>query len=321
MKKIKWTKLKITGLVLLAILLGVVIRISTIYNGSGPLKLSFGEKATVFFWSDVLMPMISFVGGESFPDGRVKEVSYGEHEDEKIDIITSTKPSDKKIAIVHIHGGAWLAGSKGGFYSKPLLKFSDAGYPVFSINYPLAPNQQHPYLLRSLLKALAWIKTNYPEYEIHLIGDSAGGNLAMMLGIYISNPELLKLLDTVDISTLPKIKTVVDIFGVNDRTSWIEDGFPSAKLFAKVYVENTSTPNIPLFPMDFDSIPVLPPTFVVGAGKDQLLRSSKIWADKLQSQSKNVQFKIYENSEHGFFSFGEGCDELSADMIEFFSKN
>lgn len=313
--------LRIIASVLSIVVAFIVIRIATLYNGSGPLSFTFGEKATILLWSNVLMPSISAIGGKSFPDDRVKEVRYGEHKDEKIDIISSSKPSDKKIAIVHIHGGAWLAGSKGGFYSKPLLKFSDAGYPVFSINYPLAPNQQHPHLLRSLLKALAWIKTNYPDYDIHLIGDSAGGNLAMMLGIYISNPELLKLLDTINLATLPKIKTVVDLFGVNDRTSWIEDGFPSAALFSKVYFENTTTPNIPFVPMDFDSIDVVPPTFVVGAGKDQLLRSSKIWAEKLKSQSKEVQFKIYENSEHGFFSFGEGCDELSSDMLEFFNKN
>lgn len=68
-------------------------------------------------------------------------------------------------------GGAFVTGSKGDFYSKPLMKFSDAGYPIFSLNYPLAPEQQHPYLLRSLLKALVWIKKNYNQYEkIHLIG-------------------------------------------------------------------------------------------------------------------------------------------------------
>ncbi|TAH26887.1 MAG: alpha/beta hydrolase [Cytophagales bacterium] len=314
-------KLTITLSIIAVIAITLIIKISTIYNGKGPIQFSFGEKAGIFFWSNVLMPLVSVIGGESYPDGRVKEMSYGEHADEKLDIITSSQSISKKVAVVHIHGGAWLAGTKGSFYSKPLLKFSDAGYLVFSINYPLAPNAQHPNLLRSLLKALAWIKTNYPQYEIHLIGDSAGGNLAMMLGIYISNPELLKMLDsTTDVNTLPKIKTVVDLFGVNDRTSWIEDGFPSAKLFSKVYFDNTTTPEIPLVPMDFDTIPVLPPTFIVGAGKDELLRSSKIWAEQVTKQSKEVQFKIYEGAAHGFFSFGDGCEELSSDMLLFFEK-
>ena len=82
-----------------------------------------------------------------------------------------------------------------------------------------------------------------------------------------------------------------------------------------------TTPNIPIVPMDFDSIPVLPPTFVVGAGKDELLRSSRIWAERISKQSQDVELKVYDEAEHGFFSFGEGCDELSKDMLSFFSKH
>lgn len=284
-------------------------------------KITFTDKAGVFFWRNMMMPLIAAIGGKKYPTGKVKEFSYGSLKDEKLDFITPSASSKKRLAIVHIHGGAWVAGSKGGFYSKPLMKFSEAGYPVFSLNYPLAPEQQHPYLLRSLLNALVWIKKNYPEYEtIHLIGDSAGGNLAMMLGIYLSNPELLKLLDSVDSNSLPKVKSIVDIFGVNDKVSWVEDGFPSAKLFNKVYVENTTTPNIPVVPMDFGRIENLPPLFIVGAGKDKLLRSSTIWNEHISKQHKDVQYKIYEGADHGFFSFGKGWEELNVDMLAFFDR-
>jgi acetyl esterase/lipase len=296
-----------------------IIRILTIYDNSDPLQFTFKEEATIFLWKDII-PAIVSVGGRAFPDGRVVEFSYGDQSEEKIDVIQPLANSKEKGAVVHIHGGAWLAGSKGSFYSRPLLKFSEAGYLIFSINYPLAPNQQHPHLLVSPLKALSWIKNKYPDYQIHLIGDSAGGNLAMMLGVYISNPEKLNLLGHFRSESFPKIQSIVNIYGVNDRVSWIEDGFPSAKLFSKVYFENTITPNIPVVPTDFDAIPNLPPTFIVGAGQDALLRSSKILAEKLKLQNKIMTFKIYENSAHGFFSFGEGCDELSRDMLQFFDK-
>jgi acetyl esterase/lipase len=249
---------------------------------SNPITLSLADRLGVFFWRYIAMPAVTAIGGKKFPAGKAAEFAYGYLPDEKLDYIAPSQSMEKRLAIVHIHGGAWVAGSKGMFYSKPLLAFSEAGYPVFSLNYPLAPKQQHPYLLRSLLKALVWIKQKYPEYDsIHLIGDSAGGNLAMMLGIFISNPSLLSKLDAIDPNTLPTIKTVVDLFGVNDRISWVEDGFPSAKLFTKVYIQNTTTPDIPMVPMDFETIETLPPTFIVGAGNDNLLRSSKIWAEHI----------------------------------------
>lgn len=285
------------------------------------MTITFKDKAGVFFWRNMVMPLIATIGGKKYPSGKVKEFAYGNLKDEKLDFITPNTNSKSRLAIVHIHGGAWIAGSKGDFYSKPLMKFSEAGYPIFSLNYPLAPEQQHPFLLRSLLKALVWIKKNYPQYDtIHLIGDSAGGNLAMMLGIYLSNPELLKVLDAVNMNELPKIKSVVDIFGVNDKISWVEDGFPSANLFNKVYADNTSTPEIPIFPMDFKRIENLPPLFIVGAGEDKLLRSSKIWAEHISKSHKDVQFKIYEGAAHGFFSFGKGCEELNDDMLAFFDR-
>jgi acetyl esterase len=290
-------------------------------NNTQPVELSFGETLGIFFWRNMVMPAIAAIGGKKFPAGKVQEFAYGNLKAEKLDFIAPGTSSTNRLAIVHIHGGAWIAGSKGGFYSKPLMKFSQAGYPVFSLNYPLAPEQQHPFLLRSLLKALVWIKKKYPQYEsIHLIGDSAGGNLAMMLGVYLSNPELLKALDTVSVLDMPRIRSIVDIFGVNDRISWLEDGFPSAKLFTKVYIQNTTTPQIPMVPMDFEAIETLPPTFIVGAGEDKLLRSSKIWAEHVSKQHKNVEFKIYEGAAHGFFSFGKGCEELSDDMLNFFSR-
>lgn len=287
-----------------------------------PVKISLGDHLGVFFWRNIAMPAIAAIGGKKYPSGKVTEFAYGDLPDEKLDYIAPTQSSEKRLAIVHIHGGAWVAGSKGKFYSKPLMTFSEAGYPVFSLNYPLAPKQQHPYLMRSLLKALSWIKQKHTEYDtIHLIGDSAGGNLAMMLGVFISNPSWLSKLDTIDVNILPKIKTVIDLFGVNDRTTWVEDGFPSAKLFLKVYLQNTTTPDIPIVPMDFDNIENLPPTFIVGAGNDKLLRSSKIWAEHISKKFKNVEFKIYEGAAHGFFSFGKGCEELSDDMLNFFNKH
>lgn len=290
-------------------------------QSSNPTIITLGDNLGVFFWRNIAMPAIAAIGGKKYPPGRVTEFAYGDLPEEKLDYILPSQSAEKRIAIVHIHGGAWIAGSKGNFYSKPLMKFSEAGYPIFSLNYPLAPKQQHPFLLRSLLQALVWIKKKYPEYDtVHLIGDSAGGNLAMMLGVFISNPALLSQLDAVDINTLPKIKTVVDIFGVNDRVSWVEDGFPSAKLFTKVYIQNTTTPQIPMVPTDFEHIEALPPTFIVGAGNDKLLRSSKIWAERIGKQFKNVEFKIYEGADHGFFSFGKGCEELSDDMLNFFNK-
>lgn len=315
----------LSGVALMLVVLGIFIHFNysaeSVQRGTTTVDINFADKRGVFFWRALLIPLIESFGGKSYPAGKVKEFAYGDLPLEKLDYIAPDASSKQQVAVVHIHGGGWIAGSKGSFYSAPLLKFSKAGYGVFSLNYPLAPEHQHPYILHSVLKGLAWIKKHYPQYkEIHLIGDSAGGNLAMMSGIYIANPDLLKKLSSMDSNAFPQIKTIVDIYGVNDRTSWVEDGFPSAALFLKAYLEHTKTPEIPAIPMDFEYIKNLPPTFVVGAGEDKLLRSSKIWAEHIRKQFSTTEFKIYKGASHGFFCFGKKCEEVSSDMLTFFKK-
>lgn len=291
-----------------------------------PNELTFGEKIRVALVRDGIIPLIEFIGGKSYPTGRVTEHSYGDLPNEKLDKLSTPTPSTDKTAIVHIHGGGWVGSGKGAFYSKPLLKFSDAGYPVFSINYPLAPKHPHPYILYSLLKSLSWIKKHYSEHQqIHLLGDSAGGTLAMMIGVFLSNPNLYPK-DAIEIGLLPTIKSIVNLYGVNDRFVLLEDGFPNGKVLLKAYAganahEKDFESVIPVTPMDIPHFDNLPPTFIVGAGKDKLLRSSTMYAEHLSTRFKNVDFKIYKDTMHGFFSFGKGSDELIDDILQFFNKN
>jgi acetyl esterase/lipase len=292
-----------------------------------PAQISFNEKVSVALWRHVMSPLFSVIGGGRYPAGRLSEQRYGSLPDETLDFLKPASNVPQKPAIVHIHGGGWISGSKGKFYAKPLLKLADAGFPVFSLNHPLAPEHPHPYILRSLLQALVWIKKEYPEHKsLHLIGDSAGGNLAMMLGLMLANPALLKRVDSIDPALLPAVKSIIPIYAPLDRTSWIEDGFPSAKTFLKSYagehaLNKNHIPRIPVTPMDIAGIETLPPTFIVGASKDKLLRSSQIYTEHLRQSFSHVEYKVYEGADHGFFSFGTKRDELGNDIANFLAKH
>lgn len=84
-------------------------------------------------------------------------------------------------------------------------------------------------MLRSLLAGLAWLAREHGVREIHLVGDSAGGNLATMLGLALANPELLARVDTIDPGTLPVVRSITSLYGVMDRVTFREDGFPKGR--------------------------------------------------------------------------------------------
>ncbi|MCW1970703.1 MAG: alpha/beta hydrolase [Anaerolineae bacterium] len=274
-----------------------------------------------------MSPLFETIGGGKYPSGQLIEQSYGSLPDEKLDYLKPLASGTPKTAVVHIHGGGWISGSKGKFYAKPLLKLADAGYPVFSLNYPLAPERPHPHMLRSLLQALAWLKKKYPEAQtIHLIGDSAGGNLAMMLGLMLTNAKLLSQFDPISRDLLPDVKSIVSLYGVLDRFTFQEDGFPSAPTFLKSYageaaLSKNHTPLLPVTPMDIKQIDYLPPTFIVGAGKDKLLRSSQMYAAHLRQHFSQVEYKVYDGADHGFFCFGAKSIELHDDLAQFLAKH
>ena len=93
--------------------------------------------------------------------------------------------------MVYVHGGGFIAGRMES-YTRFLSFLAEAGHPVFNLEYPPAPENPHPGILRSLLGAMDWIEEHHPELgAFHLMGDSAGGNLAMMLGLLAANPGLI----------------------------------------------------------------------------------------------------------------------------------
>jgi acetyl esterase/lipase len=226
---------------------------------------------------------------------------------------------------VHIHGGGWIAGGKGRFYTRPLARLADAGHPVFSLNYPLAPESPHPEPLRALLRGLAWIRrTEANGGSVHLVGDSAGANLAMMLALLLSDPETLRLYDSSDPLTLPAILSVTSIYGVLDRISAQEDGFPGFALFLRSYagpgaVLPTFPTTMPITPMDMPDLGRLPPAFIVAGGKDKLARSSRLFFDRAVKDAPDIRTKLYPGADHGFFNFGPGSAELGHDLAAFLS--
>jgi alpha-L-fucosidase 2 len=86
-----------------------------------------------------------------------------------------------------IHGGGWRVGDKQVFIQPIFQPLTDAGFVWFSINYRLAPAHRYPAAVDDVTTAVRWIKAHAREYKadekrMALIGESAGGHLAALVG-------------------------------------------------------------------------------------------------------------------------------------------
>ena len=89
---------------------------------------------------------------------------------------------DRRHAILYCHGGGYTSGNLG--YSRPIAsKLAHAtGYEVLCFEYRLAPEHPYPAAVEDALRA--WDHLMYLGYgarDVTVVGDSAGGNLALVL--------------------------------------------------------------------------------------------------------------------------------------------
>jgi len=92
------------------------------------------------------------------------------------------RPHRRRRAVLYCHGGGYTSGNLG--YSKVLAsKLTKAtGYDVLTFEYRLAPEHPYPAAVEDGVRAWNYLmQLGYGARDVVLAGDSAGGNLALVL--------------------------------------------------------------------------------------------------------------------------------------------
>lgn len=93
--------------------------------------------------------------------------------------------------VVAIHGGSWSMGDKANTDWRAVCRWlASAGFVAYSVNYRLVPAVTFPAAIDDVNAAVRWIRSpkNVVEFGINpaklgVLGGSAGGNLAALLGM------------------------------------------------------------------------------------------------------------------------------------------
>lgn len=119
-------------------------------------------------------------GNGAFSSKRINsKLSTREQSIEGFQLMTLQHSDSTKKHILFLHGGAYIAEANSGhrrFLEELVLRHKlKATY----FDFPLAPEHQAVYTLKILEKAYYALQDAFPEDEIYLAGDSAGGGLAL----------------------------------------------------------------------------------------------------------------------------------------------
>lgn len=119
--------------------------------------------------------------------------------------------------LLHIHGGAFEMGDKRDDHMDAYLTGIKRGWAVASIEYRLSGEAVFPAAVLDCREAVRYIRAHAQEFcvdpeKIAVIGGSAGGNLAAMLGMNVPNGSFLGE-EGRQLAASPFVQAAVDQFG------------------------------------------------------------------------------------------------------------
>ena len=94
---------------------------------------------------------------------------------------------ERQPAVLFIHGGGLIMGSRKAILPNQVATFGEAGFRFVSIDYRLAPETKLPEIVTDIEDAWAWLRNEASSFgidpnRIAILGHSAGGYLALLAG-------------------------------------------------------------------------------------------------------------------------------------------
>lgn len=175
----------------------------------------------------------------AFPDNTVtyQNVPYANDTLKKhqLDIYLPAKSSTAMPLVVWIHGGGWNHNDKYadmGYMTNTIRGLLENGYAFASIDYRHSTTKIFPAQIHDCSQALDFLFSNAAKYKIDksriaLIGFSAGGHLASLLGLSLNND--VKEFYALGRKPLYKLKAIIDFYGPADLLMMSAKQDPEAK--------------------------------------------------------------------------------------------
>jgi len=217
--------------------------------------------------------------------------------------------------IVYFRGGGWVIASLDVYDATPAALARKTGAAVVSVDYPMAPENKFPAAHDEALKAYRYVLRNaagwgYDANRIAIVGESAGGNLALNVAIGARDENLTKPVAVV--AVYPVAATTDDTPSKKGQAAAKPLNAPMLTWFFSHLLASPDQKNDPRLNLVAANLSNLPPVTVIGAEIDPLRSDGDMLVDKLKAANNAVTHKVYNGVTHEFF----GMDAVVAKAAE-----
>lgn len=213
--------------------------------------------------------------------------------------------SMNQSAIVFFHGGGWVTGDLDSYEKVCLTITRQTGRMLFAVDYRLAPEYPFPTALEDCYNAVKTIMQLNDKDSVILMGDSAGGNLAAALSLYMRDKG----------EKLAERQILIYPATNNDHTesspfpSVMENGrdylLTSARIrdYMDLYCPLKADRNNPYFaPLLASDLSGQPDTLIITAQYDPLRDEGEEYGRRLEEAGSKVSVHRIADALHGYFS-------------------
>jgi len=214
-----------------------------------------------------------------------KDIEYKKIGDKslQLDIYHRKNLDQPAPALIFIHGGGWRTGKRSD-YLPYLIDFAEKGYVTVTVSYRLQKQAKFPAAVKDVKCAIKWLRVFARDYfidpeKIAVIGGSAGGHLALMVGYSANDPYFENECEFDSVNS--RVQAVVDLYGPVDLTTEYAKGrFETNDFIGKSFAE---APDLwqkasPINYLSADD----PPTLIFQGTLDELVPVSQ--SDSLKSR-------------------------------------
>ncbi|MEZ4307431.1 MAG: alpha/beta hydrolase [Polyangiaceae bacterium] len=245
----------------------------------------------------------------------------------KLDVYRPRGKTGPLPVVLHVHGGAWILGSKDD-QGKPLAyRLAAHGWVVVSANYRLSPRFAWPDHIVDVKAAIAWIREHIAEYGgdpefVAITGGSAGGHLSALAALTANEAEWQPGFEKVDTT----VQACVPFYGVYDFTD--RRGIWRRTLLRRLLERQIVKRGRDEAPEVFDKASPMsrvhdkaPPFFVVHGTRDTLVpvAEARLFVELLRARSKErVLYAELPGAQHAFEVFPSRRTALALSGVERF---
>ena len=215
----------------------------------------------------------------------------------------STKDSNLPV-IVFFRGGGWVIADLDTYDASASALARKTGAAVVSVDYPMAPEHKFPAAHDEAIEAYKYVLKNakgwgYDTSRIAIVGESAGGNLALNTAIAARDQNLTRPVAVV--SVYPVAATTMDTPSKTDQADAKPLNSPMLTWFFGNVLENDAQKQDPRLNLVAANLKDLPPVTVINAEIDPLRSDGDLIVEKLKAAGNDTAHQLYAGVTHEFF--------------------